>query len=70
MTNNKQMNIVFWMGCRGNGIKYFLKNKIDFNEFKFEIHIIGGFNEKRYLTETTHNLPIDILKDADIFIYQ
>ena len=64
------LNIVFWMDCRAAGLIYFLKNKIDFNAIKYEVHILGGFSEQKYLTETNHNLPIDDLKNADIFIYQ
>ena len=64
------LNIVFWMDCRANGLIYYLKNKINFNPIKYEIHILGGFNEKSYLTEENHNLPIDVLKNTDIFIYQ
>lgn len=63
------LNIVFWMDCRSIGLIYYLKNKIDFNLFRYEIHIIGGFNEKKYLTEEKHNIPSDILKNADIFVY-
>ena len=64
------LNIVFWMDCRANGLIHYLKNKIEFNPIKYEIHILGGFSEKRYLSEENHNIPIDVLKNTDIFIYQ
>ena len=70
MSLNKMLNIVLWMDCRAGGLMYFLKNKINFNAYKYEIHILGGFNEKKYLNEKNHNLPIDVLKNTDIFIYQ
>jgi len=58
------------MDCRSTGLLYYLKNKMIFNSTRYEAHIIGGFNEKRYLIEENHNLDINLLKNADIFIYQ
>ena len=56
------------MDCRANGLIHYLKNKIEFNPIKYEIHILGGFSDKRYLTEENHNLPVEVLKNTDIFI--
>ena len=64
------LNIIFYMDCRAIGLLYYLKNKIIFNPTRYEVHIVGRFSEKGYLTEENHNLDIELLKNADIFIYQ
>jgi hypothetical protein len=68
----QSLNVVLWRDCRGGGIEYFLKQKISCKVYKYEVHELGRFNESPpgYLTEKTHNLPIEILKKCDVFIYQ
>lgn len=67
-----KLNVVIWTDCRGEGIKYFLNQKIDCNIYKYKVHELGGFNEKPpdYLIEKEHKLPIEVLKKCNIFIYQ
>ena len=69
--NKKIMNVVIWMDCRGEGLKYFLSNKIKCNIYKYLVHELGGFNisPPGYLNDSS-NIPIDVLKTCDIFLYQ
>jgi len=67
-----KLNVVLWTDCRGEGIRYFLNQKIDCIFYKYEVHELGGFNNTPpdYLIEKEHKLPIEILKKCDLFIYQ
>ena len=55
------MNIIFYSNCQSIGLKYFLENKFPSNYVRLE-------NFKFF--ENNLPLPINILKNADIFIFQ
>jgi len=55
------VNLVFYANCQDRGLNYFLQKHI-----KFETKHISNF----ILIKNKNKIPIDILKQADIFIYQ
>ena len=56
------INLVFYTNCQYRGLDYFIKNHINKIETK---HI-----ENYSLIKNKNQIPVDILKQADIFIYQ
>jgi len=59
---DKAINLVFYTNCQNRGLSYFIRKYIKEIETK---HI-----ENYRLIKDKRQIPIDILKQADIFIYQ
>ncbi len=56
------INLVFYANCQYSGLAYFIKKHIN----KIEIKYIRNYT----LIKNKNQIPLDILKQADIFIYQ
>ncbi len=56
------MNLVYYTNCQYSGLDYFLKQ---------QIHNLNSIHIENYtLIKNKNKIPIDILKNSDIFIYQ
>ena len=63
MSNKKKC--IIYANCQGNAVGHFLRKSTEFNDC-YSVHFVSNYS----LINSSEQIPIDLLKEADLFIYQ